>query len=67
VLTDDIANEIVDFPPKPANKDKPRPMVSAWRAWKLARQILLNAIIGPQKRRTKSAFKRFRRQLSEAP
>jgi hypothetical protein len=43
VLTDDLANEIVDFPPR-RGEPMPPPQ-SLWRTWAKAREILLSAIL----------------------
>jgi hypothetical protein len=65
VLTDDIANEIVGFPPR--RGEPPAAPQSLWRAWARAREILLGAIIPKPRLHTRAALIRFRRRLAEAP
>ena len=65
VLTDEIAIEIVGFPPQ--QPDRPRRQISIWRAWIAAHRLIIRAILPAPKRRTAKALARFRRHLSEPP
>lgn len=65
VLTDDLANEIVGFPPR-RGEPTPAPQ-SLWRAWAKAREILLLAILPRPRLRSRAALAKFRQRLAEAP
>ena len=65
VLTDEIASEIIGFPPRPKHRPTSSQAVSIWRAWKFARQILLDAIL--PRRRTRCRLDDIRKRLAEAP
>ncbi|MDR3536838.1 MAG: transposase [Acetobacteraceae bacterium] len=65
VLTDDLANEIVGFPPR-SGEPPPVPAL-LWAAWQKAREILKWAILPKPKFATRADLKRFRRRRAEAP
>jgi hypothetical protein len=65
VLTDDLANEIIGFPPRPTERKPPQP--SLWRAWATARRLLLAAILPSSCLCTRAALPRFQHRLAEAP
>ena len=65
VMTDEIASEIVGFPPKPLGV-RCRQM-SIWRAWQIAHRILVRAILPTPKKRTRKAAEALRHRLAEAP
>jgi len=65
VLTDEIAIEIVGFPPRPP--DTAKRQMSLWRAWQAAHRFLLHAILPRPRRRTRRNLARLRKHLSEPP